>query len=150
MRNAAELRRREKEDRAHLEKLRAQIAADRAAKEAEAEGGSSAAATPKPAAPPIFSPAPARNYDEARLQVRLPSGDLLKETFAAGEPFSTVRLLVFNKAHAAVLQLVGDRGPTGVTFMTNVPRKVYSEEELQHSLKSLGLVPSVTLILCKK
>ena len=151
MRLAAELRRREKEeDRAHLEKLRAQIAADRAAKVAEARGPS-AAATAKPAAPPVAqTTTPARNYDEARVQVRLPSGELLKETFAAGEPLSAVRLLVFSKAHASVLQLVGDRGLTGVTFMTNLPRKVYTEEELQHSLKALGLVPSATLILCKK
>lgn len=157
MKIAAEQRRREKEeDRAHLAKLRAQIAADRAAKEAESKGASSAASKPAPATVPVSSTstpastAPARNYDEARLQVRLPSGELLKETFAAGEPLSAVRLHVCTKARAAVQPMTGDLGPSGVTFMTNLPRKVYSEEELQRSLKSLGLVPSATLILCKK
>ena len=98
MKKIAEERRREKiETQKAKERVKAQIAADRAAKkeqEARERGLApppAAAAAPPPAASPAPSVAP-KDYTETRLQIRQTDGKPLVQTFKVKEPLSAVRL----------------------------------------------------------
>ena len=42
-----------------------------------------------------------------------------------------------------------DGGAGAVKFMTNFPKKVFSDEEYENSLENLGLVPSAVLMVTK-
>ncbi len=97
---------------------------------------------PKKAEPPTSeSDAAPRTYTEARLQIRLPSGSPLIQTFQAKETLSAVRLFVeLNRQD-------GGQGP--VKLMTSFPRKVYEDEDYEKPLDALGLVPSAVLMVQK-
>ncbi|KAI0212725.1 UBX domain-containing protein 1 [Lamellibrachia satsuma] len=93
--------------------------------------------------PPVPSPAPVqqRNYDQCKLQIRLPSGSALVQTFSASEQLAAVRLYVeMNRKD-------GGTGPVGL--MTTFPRKVFTEEEMDMPLSQLGLLPSAVLVVTK-
>jgi len=144
---AAERRREKIETQKAKERVKAQIAADRAAKkEREAlERGETAAAAATPAAaaapPPTAAAAAPQNYDETRLQIRQTDGKPLVQTFKAKESLSAVRLFV---------QLNRKDSPGGpVNLMTTFPRKVFTEEDYDKPLDSLGLVPSAALVISK-
>ncbi len=139
----AEQRRREKEEtKAAKEKVKAQIEADRQARrEREAERRGETVQAPVAAQSP---PKPeeeggeAKTYTEARLQIRLPSGAPIVQTFKAKETLSAVRLYV---------ELNG--GGSGVKLMTSFPRRVFGEEDYEKPLEALGLVPSAVLMVQK-
>lgn len=145
IKKAAEERRREKlETQAAKERVRAQIEADKEArrrKAAEQRGEvvAEAAAAPAPAAAaPVVEK---RNYDETRLQIRLPDGSAMKQAFKVKEPLSAVRLWVeLNRKD-------GLAGP--IRFQTNFPKKVFGEDEYAAPLEELGLVPSAVLMVMK-
>ena len=42
-----------------------------------------------------------------------------------------------------------DGGTGAVKFMTNFPKKVFSDDEYENSLENLGLVPSAVLMVTK-
>ena len=64
------------------------------------------------------------------LQIRLPSGSALVQTFSASEQLAAVRLYVeMNRKD-------GGTGPVGL--MTTFPRKVFTEEEMDMPLSQLG------------
>lgn len=142
----AEQRRREKEeDRAAKAKVLAQIEADKAARRAEREAAKNPAAASSQAAaapPPVAAqPAVKKDYSEAKLQIRQTNGQPLVHSFGAKESLAAVRLYVqMNRT---------DGGAGQVKFMTNFPKKVFTDEEYENSLENLGLVPSAVLMMTK-
>merc|ERR1719336_144397 len=140
----AEQRRREKqEDRAAKAKVLAQIEADKAARRAEREAAKNpaAAAAPPTQQPAAAAPAVKKDYSEAKLQIRETNGQPLVHSFGAKESLAAVRLYVeMNRT---------DGGTGAVKFMTNFPKKVFSDDEYENSLENLGLVPSAVLMVTK-
>jgi len=139
---AAERRREKLETQKAKERVKAQIAADRAAKkEKEAlERGQAPAATP-PSVATAAAPPPQKNYDETRLQIRQTDGKPLVHTFKVKESLSAVRLYVqLNRQ---------DLPGAPVNLMTTFPRVVFSEDDYDKPLETLGLVPSAALVISK-
>lgn len=145
MKKIAEERRREKmEEKLARQKVKEQIEKDkkeRAAKFAKASTETNKAAVP----PPAVNPSPAKSteskeYSDARLQIRLTSGQALTQSFQAKEPLSAVRVYV---------QMNGSEVPDNFTFMTTFPRKVFTPEDFDKPLSALGLVPSAVLMVTK-
>jgi len=139
----AEQRRREKEEtRAAKQRVLEQIAADKAARQAEKEGRkveeTKPVATPAAAA---AAPAPKKDYNECRLQIRQVSGQPIVHTFGVKEQLAAVRLYVqMNRTD-------GETGP--IKLMTSFPRKVFSDEDYENTLENLGLVPSAVIMVTK-
>ena len=98
--------------------------------------------TPAPApVTPVAESGEKKEYEEARLQIRLPDGSAMVHAFKAKETLSAVRLYVeLNRKD-------GLAGP--VKLMTSFPRKVFNDEEYETPLDVLGLVPSAVLMVCK-
>lgn len=152
MKKLVEQRKREKEeDRAARERVRAQIEADKAArrdKMALLTGKASTPTTP-PNTVTIAEPSSTsssssasntpKTYTSTRIQIRLLNGSTLVETFDVKEQLSAVRLFVQIKQ--------GIEEPFGL--MTNFPRKVYTDEDFEKPLETLGLAPSAVLIVTK-
>lgn len=142
----AVLRRQEKEDDKKAKaRVLAQIEADKAARrlEKEAERAEKEGRKPPPAAAHAAAAAPAakKDYTETRVQIRLPSGAPLVQSFGVKEPLSAVRLFV---------QMNRQDGATGdVKLMTSFPKKVFVEEDFENTLENLGLVPSAVLMVTK-
>ena len=137
----AEDRRREKQETADAKRrVLEQIEADKRRRQMEREAAKGNA-VPEAAAspPPVQPPAPKRNYDETKIQIRLQDGQKLEQTFKAKEPLSAVRVFVQMKQ--------GDSGP--LKLMTSFPRKVFSEDDYDKPLEVLGLCPSAVIILSK-
>ncbi len=127
------------------ERVRAQIEADKQARrEREAQQrGDVAENTQKPAVAAVVPSSAPTEYTEARLQIRLPSGSPLVQTFKAKETLSAVRLYVeLNRK---------DGAPQGtqVRLMTSFPRRIFDEEDYEKPLDALGLVPSAVLMVQK-
>lgn len=82
-----------------------------------------------------------RNHEYRFLQIRLMNGQVLKQTFGAKEPLSAVRLFV---------QLQSGDLNEPFTFMTNFPKRVFNDEDMETPIAELGLVPSAVLIMTRK
>lgn len=80
-----------------------------------------------------------KTYTSTRIQIRLLNGSTLVETFDVKEQLSAVRLFV------QINQGIDE--PFGL--MTNFPRKVYTDEDFEKPLETLGLAPSAVLIVTK-
>lgn len=101
MRRAAEERRRKKaEELAARQRVREKIERDKAER-AKKYGGSVGSQPPPPApepgpvpSSPSQEPPTKREYDQCRIQVRLPDGTSLTQTFRAREQLAAVRLYV--------------------------------------------------------
>ncbi|KAL1117911.1 hypothetical protein AAG570_004224 [Ranatra chinensis] len=136
-RKAIEQRKREKEeDRMARQKVRDQIEADKLARKAkQASGGGSSQAEapvispPAPTEAPKLVAAPAKDYAETRLQIRLTNGQALTQSFGAKEQLSAVRLFV-------EMNRTDDQGP--FCLMTNFPKKVFTDEDFDKPLDILG------------
>ncbi|ORY93387.1 ubiquitin-related domain-containing protein [Syncephalastrum racemosum] len=144
IKKAFEAKRREKEqDRLAKAKIKAQIEADkreRAAKrekakqqqqEQQEQAQASAAAAAAASAPGVK-----KEYNEARLQFRVPGSGPLTQTFAADATLDEVY---------QYLKLQGCNEP--FTLSTTFPRKTFAERDMSKSLKELNLVPSSALVL---
>lgn len=142
-----EQRKREKqEEKMARERVRAQIEADKAARRAKAAGGIEAQPSPptvsvqQPQQPAVSTPP--KDYKETRIQIRLPNGTTIVETFNKQEQLAAVRLFIQLKQ--------GE--PAGVFpfgMMTTFPRKVFNDEDFEKSLEELKLVPSATIMVTK-
>lgn len=139
----AEERKREKMEAAEAKRrVLEQIEADKRARQMEREAAKKGVEQP-PAAqaqpPPVA--APKRNYDEAKIQIRLQDGKKLEQIFKAKEPLSAVRVFVqMNRP---------TQDTTPIKLMTTFPKKVFSEEDYEKPLDTLGLCPSAVIILSK-
>ncbi|ELK23455.1 UBX domain-containing protein 1 [Myotis davidii] len=151
MRRAAEERRREKaEELAARQRVREKIERDKAER-AKKYGGSVSSPPSAPAEPgsvpssPSQEPPSKREYDQCRIQVRLPDGTSLTQTFRAREQLAAVRLYV--ELHRGE-EPGGDQDP--VQLLSGFPRRAFSEADMERPLQELGLVPSAVLIVAKK
>ncbi|KFO29438.1 UBX domain-containing protein 1 [Fukomys damarensis] len=158
MRRAAEERRREKAEElaarsacwARRQRVREKIERDKAER-AKKYGGSMScqpslpATEPGPVPSPSQEPPTKREYDQCRIQVRLPDGTSLTQTFQAREQLAAVRLYV-------ELHRGGEPGGTQdpVQLLSGFPRRAFSEADMERPLQELGLVPSAVLIVAKK
>ncbi|KAF0288916.1 UBX domain-containing protein 1-A [Amphibalanus amphitrite] len=150
MKKIAEERRREKmEDRLARERVKKQIEADKLARrqkfnmDGAAPAASAAAAPAAAAAAPAAQPAetaPKKEYSMTRLQIRLTDGAALTSQFAAKEALAAVRLYV---------EMNRTDGQGAFTLGTAFPRRVFTAEDYERPLDSLGLVPSAVLIVSK-
>ncbi|XP_011798070.1 UBX domain-containing protein 1 isoform X3 [Macaca mulatta] len=152
MRRAAEERRREKaEELAARQRVREKIERDKAER-AKKYGGSVGSQPPPPApepgpvpSSPSQEPPTKREYDQCRIQVRLPDGTSLTQTFRAREQLAAVRLYV--ELHRGE-EPGGGQDP--VQLLSGFPRRAFSEADMERPLQELGLVPSAVLIVAKK
>ncbi|KAB1272600.1 UBX domain-containing protein 1 [Camelus dromedarius] len=163
MRRAAEERRREKaEELAARQRVREKIERDKAERAkkvgyGEETGRNEYGGTvgPQPS-PPATEPGPVpsspsqepptkREYDQCRIQVRLPDGTSLTQTFRAREQLAAVRLYV--ELHRGE-EPGGGQDP--VQLLSGFPRRAFSEADMERPLQELGLVPSAVLIVAKK
>lgn len=135
-------RKREKEDeRLARERVKAQIEADRLARR-EKEKGNQSIELAEPSQSVSVSGSssqPQKNYEKTRLQLRLMDGSTITESFDVKEQLAAVRLFVQMKQGVE----------TQFRLMTNFPKKIFSEDDYEKSLTSLGLVPSAVLIVTK-
>eukprot|EP00088_Acartia_fossae_P066251 TRINITY_DN8203_c0_g1_i1.p1 TRINITY_DN8203_c0_g1~~TRINITY_DN8203_c0_g1_i1.p1 ORF type:complete len:288 (+),score=87.22 TRINITY_DN8203_c0_g1_i1:49-912(+) len=150
----AELKRREKqEEREAKARVLRQIEEDKIARRQKfnmksPDGVSSATAGPSttPAAAaqsasPSAPPAAKRDYTETRIQIRQTNGQPIIQTFGVKEQLAAVRL------YAQMNRTDGQSAP--FNFMTNFPKKVFTDEDYENSLENLGLVPSAVLMMTK-
>ncbi|XP_046343437.1 UBX domain-containing protein 1-like [Haliotis rufescens] len=141
----AEHRRREKmEERQARERVREQIAKDKADRAAKF-GKTSQHSPPSAACPPASTQttgaaAAPKEYDTCRLQIRLTNGQVLTQSFKAKEPLAAVRLYI---------EMNRSDGTGPFSLLTSFPRKVFSSEDMEKPLDTLGLVPSAVLIVSK-
>ncbi|CAK1540740.1 unnamed protein product [Leptosia nina] len=142
MQKLVEQRRREKlEDQKARERVRAQIEADKQARKLAASGQAPPVAAP---VPPPANPTPGSkvSYEQARIQLRLPDGQSLSQTFGAKEQLAAVRLfLQMNKPEYSQ--------EDHFKFMTTFPKKIFTSEDYEKPLDLLGLVPSAVIIVSK-
>lgn len=139
-----EERKREKaEEKAARDRVKAQIESDKAARRAKAGQAPLPVATSSapPAQVPIVTSLP-KDYKQTRIQIRLPHGEALTETFDKNEQLAAVRLYV-------QLKQGDEAGIATFGMMTNFPRKVFGEEDFEMTLEQLGLVPSATIMVTK-
>lgn len=154
MRKLVEERKREKdEERMAKERVREKIARDREERArkfgettgAEAVPAAGTAALPATSEPPTSTTAttspPKRDYDQCRIQVRMPDGSQLMQSFAAKETLAAVRLFV---------ELHRQDEATPFVLLTNFPRRLFGDEDMEKPLSELGLVPSAVLIMTKR
>ncbi|XP_012944533.1 uncharacterized protein LOC101862702 [Aplysia californica] len=80
--------------------------------------------------------------DTANIQVRLPSGQMFRQTYPASTSLNTVWDSVYSKIKTAMNAYSG--------FIQPFPRREFSKPEMGQSLKELGLVPSGSLVLKKR
>ncbi|XP_072938531.1 UBX domain-containing protein 1-B [Epargyreus clarus] len=145
MQKLVEQRRREKiEDQKARERVRAQIEADKQARKLAASGQKPP--TPEPVAAPVPQPsatsAPKVSYDQARIQLRLPDGKSLTHTFGAKEQLAAVRLFLEMNS-----QEFGQH--PNIKLMTTFPKKIFTSDDYDKPLESLGLVPSAVIMVSK-
>ncbi|KAK0043256.1 hypothetical protein Bpfe_027350 [Biomphalaria pfeifferi] len=76
------------------------------------------------------------------IQVRLPSGQMFRQSFSVQSTLYNVWESVCAQLNTAIIAYCG--------FIQPFPRKEYSRDEMRHTLKALGLVPSGSLVLKKK
>lgn len=148
MKKIIEARKKEKEDeRLAKQRVREQIEADKLARKAKFSGAQPPETTTSVCVAPATSgsvekqqPQQQKTYTEVKLQIRLIDGKILTQDFGIKEPLSAVRLYVeMNRTD-------GD-GP--FKLMTSFPRKVFSPEDYDKPLESLGLAPAATLFVGK-
>ncbi|KAI8621053.1 ubiquitin-related domain-containing protein [Chytriomyces sp. MP71] len=144
MRKAAEAKKREKEaDRIAKEKIKAQIEADKRDRAArlekeklERQGLKAQVAASSAPAPAAAAAAGPRDYTEARIQLRLPTGGSLTQVFKSADLLSVVYDHVVAQTGAAA---------GSFKLVQAFPRKVLDDQS--KSLKELGLAPSAALVV---
>ncbi|XP_032533454.1 UBX domain-containing protein 1 isoform X1 [Chiroxiphia lanceolata] len=154
-RRAAEERRRDRaEERAARQRVKEKIERDKAER---AQRFAPSPAEPPPQTPPPGAEPPApREYDECRIQVRLPDGRALTQRFRAREPLAAVRLFVELNRGTGSTGSTGSTGeppqspPEPFSLRTAFPKRLFTEEDMEKPLQELGLVPSAVVIVAKK
>lgn len=130
------------------ERIRAQIAADRAEQAQRFNTPDISSTTNSVAATAasnvITTDASVSSVDETRLQIRLPGGIQRTKSFPAGEVLATVRVYVRNEMLAA-------SDVRDFTLATSYPRREFQTEDEVKTLSELNLVPNaVVLVLTKE
>lgn len=138
LRKIAEERKREKmEEKMARQRVKDQIEKDRVERAAKfGKGGPQTTAVPAQTASPAAAAAsPAalaaekKEYDQTRLQIRLPNGQSLTQTFNVKESLAAVRLYV---------EINRSDGTGPFSLMTTFPRKIFTSEDMEKPLNQLG------------
>ncbi|KAI9598233.1 ubiquitin-related domain-containing protein [Syncephalis fuscata] len=125
---AVEAKKREKlEDKRARDAIIQQIEEDK--KERAARRAQASASRPRPTT---------TNHTETRLQLRMPSGPPVINTFAVDAPLDEVMVFVREKL---------GNSAANVTLSTVFPRRVLTSNEKSKTLKELDLVPSSVLVV---
>ncbi|EDV50415.2 UBX domain-containing protein 4 [Drosophila erecta] len=143
-----QIKRERQEELAARERIRAQIAADRAEQVQRFNSPDINSTTNSVAATAasnvITTDASVSSVDEARLQIRLPGGIQRTKSFPAAEVLATVRVYVRNELLAA-------SDMRDFTLATSYPRREFQTEDEIKTLSELNLVPNaVVLVLTKE
>lgn len=146
MKKIVEQRKREKaEDQRARDRVKAQIEADKAARR-ERESGvkpvNVVSPLPQPAAQPSVAATPPKDYKQTRVQIRMPDGTTMTETFDKNEQLAAVRLFV-------QLKTGDEAGVIPLRMLTTFPRKVFVDDDFDQTLEKLGLVPSATIMVTR-
>jgi len=139
----ADEQRKEKEaDRLARQKIKEKIEQDKLNRQAKIAGNTAPVEVVKPAAAPlpVQSDAPKKEYTEAKINIRLLNGATIQGIFKPDDTLQTVQQwIVSNRTDG-----------TGPFFLMNTfPRKIYTQNELQTTLKAAGFVPSGTMVITK-
>lgn len=143
---ANERKREKMEERLAKQRVKDQIARDRAERAGKfGKGGAdpqpvNAAATAAPAQtvqPPAVEK---KQHTTCKLQFRLTNGSTITGTFQATDTLEAVRNYIHDNR---------TDGSTPFNLMTTFPRKTYADGDMETSLQDAGLVPSAVLILTK-
>jgi len=144
LKRMADERKREKmEEKMARQRVLDQIARDKAARQ---EKFGNVAAQPEVAPPPTApvvtkaAATPAKDYTETKIQIRLPNGQSLTQTFSAKEQLAAVRLFV-------EMNRTDPTAPFGL--MTSFPKKLFTADDMETPLSQLGLVPTAVIIVTK-
>lgn len=131
MKKIADANRREKlETQQAKQRAIDQIEADKRARKAKAEAEKSGIAIVETAKPQhVAAPAPTRQYDECNLQVRLPDGSTIRQTFKAADTFEKVVEWIRSKQSSVPFVL-----------LQNYPKKEFQESDNHKSLADLGRI----------
>lgn len=142
LKKLAESRMREKrEEEEARRRVLEQIKMDREAKKAERNAQVAAEIRPQPsvAQPPVPSVV---DKGTCVIQVRLPNGVKVKETFKSDESLAAVNVWVQLKRDE-----LDPEHNFPFTLMSPFPRRDFTTEDYEKSLKILGLVPSASLVV---
>lgn len=142
-----EQRKREKaEEKAARDRVKAMIEADKEARRLRSGQAPVAVVAPQPQtsqpAQASTVTSPPKDYKQTRIQIRLPNGTALTETFDKNEQLAAVRLFI-------QLKQGDETGTAPFGMMTTFPRKVFGGDDYEMTLESLGLVPSATIMVTK-
>jgi hypothetical protein len=143
LKRMAEERKREKmEEKMARQRVLDQIARDKAARQEKFGNAPKQEVAPPPVAPVVTKApaAPAKDYTETKIQIRLPNGQSLTQTFSAKEQLAAVRLYV---------EMNRTDGAAPFSLMTSFPKKIFGENDMETPLDQLGLVPSAVIIVTK-
>ncbi|KZS17603.1 UBX domain-containing protein 1-B [Daphnia magna] len=146
IRKIAEERRREKEEEKKArQRVKEQIEQDKLARKQKAGNLATTPVVIPPVQPSVpVTPSQPKDYKETRIQIRLPNGSTMTQTFGAKEQLASVRLFIqMNRTDL----VAGVSEPFRI--QTNFPRKIFTEEEYEKPLDILGLVPSAVLMVSK-
>ncbi|CAG0898500.1 unnamed protein product [Darwinula stevensoni] len=142
MRKIAEERKREKmEDRLARQRVLDQIERDKQARKEKMmklQGRLPPSQLPEPQPRVASEPAP-KDYLETKLQLRLHSGENFVQTFGSKETLSAVRLFLQMKKPELQTQ--------PFLMMTNFPKRIFNEDDMQTPLNALDLVPSAVVMV---
>ncbi|XP_060529970.1 UBX domain-containing protein 1 [Cylas formicarius] len=142
MKKIIEQRKRAKEEeRLARQRVKEQIEQDKLARKAKFSG--SPMPEPSQTQPISVRPVenkPPSNCTEVRLQIRLTDGKTLTQNFGLKEPLSAVKLFI-------EINRTDEKAP--FKLITSYPKRVFSEEDYDKPLESLGLAPSATLNVLK-
>ncbi|KAJ8973444.1 hypothetical protein NQ317_003298 [Molorchus minor] len=117
-------------ERLAKQRVREQIEQDKLTR--KAKFGGAEISEPTAVIPAVAKPTPLKptaNYSEVKLQIRLPNGAVLTQSFGAKEPLSAVRLYI-------EMNRQGAEGP--FCLMTSFPKKVFASDDYDKPLESLG------------
>lgn len=129
-----ERQRAKQEERMARQRVLAQIAQDKAERKARLEGKTEPAPQAAPAPVPTQAPASVSNATVARIQFRLPDGSTVVNQFEATATLASVREFLNPRLSNSQYRL-----------STSFPRRTFTDNENQSTLKELGLVPSTVL-----
>ena len=138
LKKAVIARTREKEeDKAAKERIRALLEADKLERQRKLEEKKNSATNSVESKMNVIPKVESKEYNETRIQIRLPQGPPLTQTFHANDPLSIVYEFIV-KSHP-------EMGSSQLKLATTFPRKVLDGEKSK-TLKELGLVPSAALV----
>lgn len=93
------------------------------------------------AVPVVKKPTPGSNAAQTRIQIRLPDGSRLQQTFGSSETLAAVRVYIeVNKA-----ELINEDKEFKLSL--SFPRKTFNASHMQMSLSELDMVPSACVMV---